>query len=66
MPKFESVSCSKVHLRKHLEKELFVTWSEMEDTILRLGHTESLEYQQLTKEKGEEEILRRKTFLSLL
>ena len=65
MPKFASVSCSKVHLRKLLKKELFVTWSEMEDTTLRNNHIESIEYEILMKEKGEEEIERRKTFLGL-
>lgn len=63
MPKFESVSCSKAHLRKLLAKENLVTWSELEDKIIEMGHIESPEYQHLIKEKGEEEMERRKTFL---
>ena len=64
MEKFESVSCSKSHLKKLLEKESFTIWSAMDD--LGLQNVDSPEYEHLLKMKGQEEVERRKTFLGYL
>jgi hypothetical protein len=61
MLKFESVSCSKTHLKKLLEKESFTIWSEIDD--MGLNNVDSPEYAHLLKIKGQEEVDRRMTFL---
>ena len=63
MSKFESVSCSKHHLRKLLEKESFTIWTSMDD--LGLKNEDSPEYAHLLKARGPEEVERRKTFLGI-
>jgi hypothetical protein len=63
MVKFESVSCSKSHLKKLLEKESFIIWSTIDD--LGLNNVDSPEYEHLLKMKGQEEVDRRRTFLQL-
>jgi hypothetical protein len=60
---FESVSCSKSHFKKVLEKQSFTTWSDIDD--LGLKSKESPEYAHLLKQKGSEEVERRKAFLGI-
>lgn len=60
---FESVSCSKSHFKKVLEKQSFTTWTEIDD--LGLKSKDSPEYAHLLKQKGPEEVERRKAFLGI-
>ena len=60
---FESVSCSKSHFKKVLEKQSFTTWTEIDD--LGLKSKDSPEYMHLLKAKGQEEVERRKVFLGI-
>jgi hypothetical protein len=61
---FESVSCSKSHFKKVLEKQSFTTWSAIDDLGLKQSD-DSPEYQHLLKSKGLEEVERRKLFLGI-
>lgn len=58
---FEKVSCSKNHLRKHLEKKSYTVWEKLDDMALKNEH--GPEYAELLRNKGLEEIERRKVFL---
>lgn len=59
---FIEVSCSKSKLIEVLEGKSFSKWNGLEDLALLRG-TESEEYRYLLKNKGYEEIVRRKRFL---
>ena len=61
---FESVSCSKKHLRAALEKKTFTAWTALDDIGLQNGE-DSAEYEHLLRTKGQEEIDRRKKFLGI-
>ena len=63
---FESVSCSKKHLRLALEKKTYTQWTSLDDLMLKTACEDpnSPEFQELVKSKGLEEIDRRKKFLS--
>ena len=56
------VSCSKGKLIEVLKGQSYTKWNELEDLALSRG-TESPEYTYLLKNKGPEEIIRRKKFL---
>ena len=58
---FESVSCCKKQLKLALEKNSYVSWSELDD--LGLKDVDSAEYKHLVKMKGLEEVERRKRFI---
>ena len=60
---FESVSCSKSHFKKVLEKQSFTTWTAIDD--LGLKSIDSPEYNHLVAQKGIEEVERRKLFLGI-
>jgi hypothetical protein len=61
---FESVSCSKKHLRAALEKKTFTSWSALDDIGLDNGD-DCAEYRHLISTKGQEEVDRRRKFLSI-
>jgi hypothetical protein len=60
---FESVSCSKKHLKMHLAKQSYTSWNSLDD--MGLKYESSLEYELLVKVKGIEEVERRKKFLNI-
>lgn len=60
---FESVSCSKKHFRQYLENKTYTRWTELEDVMIQ--NVDSPEYKQLIKNKGLEEVERRRRFLGL-
>ncbi len=60
---FESVSCSKKHFRMILEKKSYTAWTDLEDVMI--NNIDSPEYLHILKEKGIEEVERRKRFLGL-
>lgn len=60
---FEQVCCSKKHLRLLLENKSYTKWSKLDD--IGLKDESCIEYKHLLKEKGIEEIERRKKFLGI-
>lgn len=60
---FESVSCSKKHLKYALENKSYTQWKPLDD--IALENPETAEYKIVLAEKGQEEIDRRKKFLGL-
>jgi len=61
---FESVSCSKSHLKWALEKKTYTKWTDIDDIGLK-GSEDTPEYQHLLKTKGADEVERRKKFLGI-
>jgi len=61
---FISVSCNKKKLIELLQGNDFTKWNELEDMALGMD-TNSPQYKYLLKQKGQEEINRRKKFLGL-
>ena len=61
---FISVSCNKKKLIELLQGNDFTKWNELEDMALGMD-TNSPQYKYLLKQKGQDEINRRKKFLGL-
>ena len=56
--------CDKVKVREILAKQSFSEWSELEDLCVERGDRTSRQYKSLVKDKGLEEIERRRVYLS--
>ena len=62
---YGEVNCDKTKLEGVLRGQSFTKWDELDDICLKKGDCLSRPYRFLIKEKGAEEIERRKIFLGL-
>ena len=62
---FMKVDCDKAKVREILSNQSFTKWSELEDICVERGDRTSRQYKSLVKDKGLEEIERRRVYLSL-
>ena len=58
------VDCDKAKLREILSNQSFTKWSELEDICVERGDRTSRQYKALVKDKGLDEIERRRVYLS--